>query len=130
MSKNFILSLAEALQSVHPLQAINIERPQHFACFSKVKGEVKFGSDAGRPPAYVPQHPPLNLNDVLLPPRREREPILMQRRTPGSVRIPGRGRHCRGRGAPRHRRSCSQRLHGLEDCRFCHVQVELATFLG
>lgn len=123
MSKNFVLSLAEALQSVHPLQAMNIERPQHFACFSKVKGEVKFGSDAGRPPAYVPQHAPLNLNDVPLPPPRERQlvPIVMQCRTPGSVRIPGRRRHGRGRRASRHRRSCSQRLHGLEDCRLCHV---------
>jgi hypothetical protein len=67
MSKTFTLPLAEALQLPHPLQAINMERPQHFACFSKVKRDVKFGSEAGRPPAYVPQHPPLNLNDVPLP---------------------------------------------------------------
>ena len=67
MSKTFTLPLAEALQMAHPLQAINIERPQHFACFSKVKREVKFGSEAGRAPNYVPQHPPLNLNDVHSP---------------------------------------------------------------
>jgi hypothetical protein len=68
MSKTHILPLSEALQSLHPLQALNIELPQHFACFSKVKGELKFGAEAGRPPNYVPQHPPLNLNDVRSPP--------------------------------------------------------------
>jgi hypothetical protein len=67
MSKTFSLGLNEALQAAHPLQAMNIERPQHFACFSKVKREVKFGAEAGRPPTYVPQHPPLNLNDVRKP---------------------------------------------------------------
>jgi hypothetical protein len=64
MSKTAILPLSEALNSAHPLQAINLERPQHFSCFSKIKREVKFGVEAGRPPTYVPQHPPLNLNDV------------------------------------------------------------------
>jgi hypothetical protein len=69
MSKTFILPLKETLDSIHPLHTINLERPQHFACFSKVQREVKFGADAGRPPAYTPQHPPLNLNDVRPPPR-------------------------------------------------------------
>jgi hypothetical protein len=103
MSKTFTLSLKETLDCIHPLQAINIERPQHFACFSKVQREVKFGADAGRPPTYVPQHPPLNLNDVSPPPSpismRPYCPELAPRCTPavtlrcvaGAVRVRARG---------------------------------------
>ncbi len=60
-----ILSLAEGLQSAHPLHVIPITRPVHFACFSKVGGKVSFCADAGRPPSFTLPHPPMDLNEGL-----------------------------------------------------------------